>query len=165
MMTIRRLNPIADITLFNQSYSWLEQSPRWRRETEAVFGTLDYHEYIAALANPERCDIGIFECDTFTALVTLTLRAPAIYEVHFEARRGASPRAVVQAGWEIRDQMFDYYDMQVAFTWTPHWNRRVLAINKAIGFSPDNVSMFRGVARNQPIEWVRYSLSKERNGR
>jgi hypothetical protein len=155
---IRRLDPITDSALFEAAYNWLVDSPQWRKDTEAVFGTLDREEYLAATHAPHRIDIGVFEDGELTALVTLTLVGHSTYEVHFEASRGASAKTVVAAGWEIRDQMFRY-GMQCAYTWTPHWNRRVLAINKAIGFQPDNVSMWRGSIGDRTIEWVRYSLT------
>lgn len=156
---IRRLDAEKDADLFLQSWGWLETSPRWRQETEAVFGAVDQDNYFTALANPERIDIGVFERGEFTSLVTLTLRASNIYEVHLEAGPAASADAIIFAGWQIRERMFDY-GMQRAYTWTPHWNRPVLRINKAIGFLPDNVSMFRGTCRNNLVEWVRYSLRR-----
>lgn len=158
MTTLRRLNAEKDLDLFHQSWGWLEESPDWRKETEAVFGAVDQDSYFAALSNPERIDIGVFD-GAFIALVTLTLRAPSIYEVHLEAGPAASSQSIIFAGWQIRERMFDY-GMQRAYTWTPHWNRPVLAINKAIGFQPDNVSMLRGTCRGRLIEWVRFSLRR-----
>lgn len=159
MMTLRRLDPTADLALFAETWQWLEESPPWRKETEAIFGTVDHDEYFAALRNPERIDIGVFD-GPLTALVTLALRGRNIYEVHFEAKRGTRAESVIWAGWEIGEQMFSDYGMEMAYTWTPRWNRRVLAINKAIGFQPDNVTMLHGTCRGRLVEWVRYSIRK-----
>lgn len=162
-LSIRRLDPITDQLLFEQSYSWLMDGPEWRRESETVFGTLDHTEWLAQTHSPGRIDIGIFMDGVFTADTILTIRGHNIYEVHFDAKRGTPLEVVTEAGISIRDQMFAY-GMEWCYTWTPHWNRAVLAINKAIGFRPDNVSMLHGTCRGRLIEWVRYSL-RSTNGR
>lgn len=162
-LEIRRLDPTADHVLFEQSYQWLIDGPQWRRECEAVFGTLDRTKWLAQTYTQGRFDIGIFIDQHFAASVGLIVRGTSIYEVHFDAERGTPLEAVIDAGISIRDQMFDY-GMQWCYTWIPHWNRPVLAVNKAIGFHPDNVSMLHGTCRGRLIEWVRYSL-RNTNGR
>lgn len=155
---IHRLDPTTDTALFEQSYQWLMDGPQWRRETEAVFSSLNHTEWMAATNASDRIDIGVFLDGRFVADVILTVRGRDIYEVHFDAQRGVSLYVVIEAGKTIRDQMFQY-GMQWAYTWTPHWNRAVLAVNKAIGFRPSNVSMFRGSARGRLIEWVRWEIA------
>lgn len=158
--SIRRLDPITDSALFAETYRWLEEAPLWRRETEAVFGTLDLAEWLAGPSTPGRCDIGIFQDGVFVANVILTLKSRAVYEVHFDARRGATWSTIVRAGQDIRDILFGRYGAERAVTWTPRQNRAVLSINRAIGFRSDNVSMLYGKYRGRPIEWVQHSLRK-----
>lgn len=159
-MSIRRLNAESDYPLFEAMYGWLQDSPGWRRETEAIFGTMDHEEYIAATHNPERVDIGIFEDDELIADVILTLRAKHTYEVHLEAKRGANAGAILEAGREILATMFGRYGAKFAFMWTPSWNRAVIALNSAIGFHTDNVTMLHGTCRGRLVEWVRQSYGR-----
>lgn len=155
--SIRRLDSNIDEPLFRTMFTWLEQSPSWRRETEAVFGTLDLTEYLAATHWDRRIDVGVFVGSTLIACVTMTLTAKDTYEVHFEASRQADPAVVVAAGRVIRDQMFAY-GTQLAYTYTPRWNRTVLAINNALGFRPSGVIMLRGTCRGRLIEWLQYQV-------
>lgn len=158
--SIRRLNPITDTPLFAETYRWLMEGPEWRRETEAVFGTLNRSEFLAGPSMPGRCDIGIFDNKKFIANVILTICGRGVFEVHFEACREADPVVIVDAGQDIRDILFGRYGAERVITWTPKWNRTVLSINRAIGFRPNNVSMLYGKYRSRPIEWVQYSLRK-----
>lgn len=153
--SLRRLDPATDSALFAETYRWLMEGPEWRRETEEVFGTLNEAEFLRGPFAPGRCDIGIWDDTKFIANVVLTLRAQNVYEVHFDARRGANSKVVIAAGLDIRNRMFGVYGAQYAYTWTPHWNRGVLQINKALEFLPDNVTMLRGTCRGRVIEWVR----------
>lgn len=156
--TIRRLHLPADFSLYHTMYTWLVESPSWRQETEAIFGTLDWEAYMAAAQSPGRCDIGIFEDSQLIATVILTLTAKDTYEVHFEASPTARWETVVVAGERIRDMVFEIYGARLVYTWTPRWNRGVMAINKAIGFAPDYVTMFKGTCRGRLVEWARYSI-------
>lgn len=158
--TIRRLDPTDDEPLFHIAFGWLEDSPSWRRETEAIFGTLDRVQYLANTHDTHRIDIGVFDGPEFVADVILTLRAKGVYEVHFEAAPHADPTMVIEAGCAIRDQMFGEYDMRTAYTWTPKWNRGVLRINKALGFKPTGVKMLRGTARKRLVDWVQFELRR-----
>lgn len=157
-LEIRRLDPVADLALYDTAYRWLLDSPSWRQQTEAIFGTLDHDEYLAATHSEGRCDVGIFTDSGLVAIVILTLTAKHAYEVHFEAARNARPETIIEAGHMIRDQLFDTYGAQLAYTWTPSWNRTVLAIDKAIGFADDGVRMLHGTCRGRLIEWVRLSM-------
>lgn len=158
-VSIRRLDPTADEALFHLAFGWLEDSPSWRRETEAVFGTLNREEYLQATLAPHRIDIGVFRGPEFIALVTLTMNAVNIYEVHFEAAPDADPKLIIQVGQSIRDQMWEY-DARLFYTFTPHWNRGVLAINKALGFKPTGVIMAKGTCRGRLIDWLQYELRR-----
>lgn len=157
-LEIRRLDPVADGHLYDLSYSWLMSSPSWRQQTEAVFGTLDYTEYMNAVHDPGRCDVGIFVEGVLTAIITLTIRAKGVYEVHLEAAPHTPPEAIMEAGLAIKAQMFGVYGAQLAYTWTPSWNRAVLAIDKAIGFEDTGVRMLHGTCRGRLIEWVELSV-------
>lgn len=155
---IRRLDPWEDGHLLEEAFGWLVTSPSWRKQTEAVFGTLNWDDYLANAHDPGRVDIGIWVDGNFTAIVTLTIRAKNVYEVHFEAASSTPPEAVITAGQLIRDQLFGKYNAELAYTWTPKWNRGVLAIDKAIGFQPSNVTMLHGTCRGRLIEWVHLEL-------
>lgn len=150
---IRRLDPKKDGALFVTVFEWLLAAPEWLQTSEGIDPTVR----ITSIRNPANVFIGIFVEGELSAVVSLTLTGKHIYEVSLEARRGTNLELIALAGCEIRDQMFRY-GMQCAYTWTPRWNRPVLAVNKAIGFQPDNVSMWRGSVGDRTMEWVRYSL-------
>lgn len=162
---IRRLDPDADSALYAQMYEWTESAPKWLHDATAAFGALSREDYINGARWDRRIDIGIFDDDKLIACVTLILILHRIYEVHLEAARGADPELIIAAGLNIRDQLFGQYEAYEAFMWTPVWNRTVRRINKALGFEPDNVSMFRGVSHGKLIEWRRYSIRSTTNGR
>lgn len=152
------LDPDEDGELFDEAFSWLATSPPWRRATEAVFGTLDLDEYLAAAHSPGRVDIGVFDGGELVALVTFTIRAKGVYEVHLEAKPGASAELVTTAGCLIRDQIFGKYGAQMVFAWVPKCNRPVRAVLKAIGFSASHVTMRHGIYRDRVIEWEQLSI-------
>lgn len=159
-LEIRRLDPAYDKWRYEASYFWLENSPVWRQHTEAVFGTLDYDEYMAARWGEKRIDIGIFADNAYIAKVVLHLVAKNTYEVSLESMRTAPIDAVITAGLSIRDQLFGQYGAQVAFAWVPRWAKSVQAILCAIGFSSDGVTMLRGTCRGRVIEWQRFSIRR-----
>lgn len=140
MLTIRRLLDTDD-QLFAEIERWRANSPSWRQEP------ID--------PGAARIDIGVFDDGELIADVVLVLQAKDIYEVHLEAKRGASLDTIIEAGRTIRDQMFGY-GMQLAFVWVPRQHREVKEIIKAIGFQPDYVSMLQGNGRL--VERERFSL-------
>ena len=159
-LAIRRIDPMQDGPLIEHSFSWLLNSPVWRQQTEDVFGTLDYQDYIVAHNNERRIDIAVFEGKYHRAVVTLHLVAKNTYEVSLQADRKARPDVIIAAGCLIRDQLFGLYQAQLVYAWVPRWAKGVKAILTAVGFLPDCVTMARGTARRRLIEWDRYSLRR-----
>lgn len=157
-LEIRRLDPTEDELLFKLAYRWLYHSPHWRRDTEEVFGTTNFTEYMAATHDSHRIDIGVFEDDQLTAIVIFTLRAKDTYEVHLEAPRSADPATIVEAGCHIRDQIFGWYNARLVYAWVPRLNTSVIAILQAIAFQPTHVSMLRTTPRGRVTEWVQLSI-------
>lgn len=160
LLSIRRLDPTADYRLFEWAFGWLHESPTWRQHSEAVFGTLDFDEYLAAAQDEKRIDIGIFDEDYFAAKVVLHLVAKNTYEVSLESNRATLHSLIAAAGLSIRDQLFGQYGAEAVFAWVPRWAKGVQAILRAIGFSPDHVSMLRGTCRGRTIEWLRFSIGR-----
>lgn len=157
-LTIRRLDPTNDEALYHIAFGWLEDAPKWRRETEAVFGTLDREQYLDNRLVPNRVDVGVFTGPEFVALITLMLIDVGIYEAHFESTPDCPRDVIVRAAQMVAHQMFTDYGMQAVYTWVPRYNRPVAAINKAIGFRRDGVNMLHGTCKGKLIDWVRYSL-------
>jgi hypothetical protein len=159
-LNIRRLDPVTDRAVHLWAWRWLLDSPSWRRHAEAVFGTLDREEYLAALTDERRLDIGIWDGPLFIAKVVLHLTAKHTYEVSLEADRRANPATIITAGRLIHGQLFGNYGAECVYAWMPRWARGVQTILTAIGFSADHVTMARGTARRRLIEWDRYSLRR-----
>lgn len=159
-LEIRRLDPTNDQWLLQASYSWLNNSPTWRQHAEAVFGTLDRAEYMAAHHNERRIDIGVFAGKYYLAKITFHLVAKNIYEVSLESDRSTPPDAIILAGLSIRAQLFGQYGATAVFAWVPRWARGVQAILYAIGFRADGVIMLKGQCRGRTIEWERFSIGR-----
>lgn len=159
MLDLRRLDPIADEPLFHIAFGWLEDSPRWRQEAEAVFGTLDREQYLAAATDSHRLDVGVFDGPEFIANIVLVLRAKGVYEAHLEAAPTAPATLVVQAAQMVANQLFVDYGAAAIYCWVPKCNRSVAKLNKAIGFQPDGVIMARGTVRGKLVDWHRYSMT------
>lgn len=150
----RRLRYPADTVLFETAYSWLEAGPAWRRDSEHTWGVSDRTTYFAALSNPVRADVGVFVAGVFSALITLTMRGPTLYEVHLEAKRGTPIEAIMIAAEGIKVTISNLGARHL-FAWVPRCNAPVARILKAIGFLPSHVTMWRG---ERPREWKLYSL-------
>lgn len=157
-LSIKRLDPAADEPLYHIAFGWLEDAPRWRKEAEGVFGTLDREAYLTAATDPARMDVGVFDGPEFVALIALVLRARGVLEVYLEARPRISPTLLVQAAQSVAHQLFTSLGIQVIYSWVPACNRAVHKLNKAIGFQTDHVTMLRGTVRGKPLDWQRYSL-------
>lgn len=156
-LEIHRIDPARDYELFEESYRWLKTSPRWRRDTEAVFGTLDYGEYLAASHRPGRVDIGVFD-GNLVAKVALHLVAKNTYEVSLESMRTANSAVIVEAGRLIRDQLFGWYSAELAVMWILTRHTGMQRIANAIGFQPTGVSMLRRTPAGRVMEWQLFSL-------
>lgn len=159
-LEIRRLDPTNDQWLFRVAHNWLVESPSWRRDTEAVFGTLDRTAYLTATHDDHRIDIGIFLDNQLEAIVTFTLRAKGVFEVHLEAARRADAVTIATAGCIIRDQIFAQ-GAQLVYAWVPRRNSAVRTILHAIGFRADNVSMFRTTPQGKVTEWIKLSIGAD----
>ena len=156
-MELHRIDPARDYELFEESWRWLQESPRWRRDTEAVFGTLDHGEYLAAAHHPGRVDIGVFG-GNLVAKVALHLIAKNTYEVSLEAARTAPPTVIIAAGRLIRDQLFGWYGAQHAAMWILARHTGMKAIASAIGFAFSGVTMLRRTPRGRVMEWQLFTL-------
>lgn len=159
-MNLRRLDPIADEPLLHIAFGWLEDAPRWRQESEAIFGTLDREQYLQNAVSPYRVDVGVFDGPEFVADIILYLRAKGVYEAHLEAKPDAIPELVADAARMVAAQLFTNYGAVLIYTWVPHFNRPVHKLNKAIGFGCDNVNMLRGTVRGRLVDWQRYSMRR-----
>lgn len=159
-LTIRRLDPAQDEFLIEHAFSWLLNSPIWRQNTEEVFGTLNYQDYLAAHHDSGRVGIAVFEGKYHRATVTLHLTAKHTYEVSLEADRATSLGVLMEAGRLIRDQLFGLYNAELVYAWVPMHAVGVRAVLTSIGFTTDRVTMLRGVTHSRLIEWELYSLRR-----
>lgn len=152
---LRRLDPKADELLYMQAYSWLAESPRWRKDSEAVW---EPEDYLAATHDPARMDVGVFDGGEMVATITLNLRAVGLYEVHLEAAPRTKVGLVVEAGREAADWMFNCYGAQQIWCWVVRANRPMRKIIKSIGFASSGVTMWRGVSHGKLIEWQQFTI-------
>jgi hypothetical protein len=159
-LEIHRIDPARDYELFEKCYRWLQRSPRWRRDTEAVFGTMDQEEYLAAAHRPGRVDIGVFD-GNLIAKVALHLVARNTYEVSLEASRNVNLEAIIIAGCLIRDQLFGWYGAELAVMWVLTRHTGMHRIVHAIGFKPTGVTMLRRTPAGRVMEWQLFTLRSD----
>lgn len=156
MLTIRRLDPTTDVPLYQAAWQWNADAPRWVRDCAKVFEAADFAEYLAQAADRCRIDVGIWEDDQFTGLITLVLRATGIYEAYLAAKRGASLDHFGAAIEDIK-AVLTASDMVQTFVWIAAQNRVILNLCEAAGFQPTGLEMYKGATHNRPIRWRQMS--------
>lgn len=154
---LRMLDPVADTNLLQQTFEWLQTAPQWRRDTVAVFGHDNLSTWLYNAQGPARCDIGVWVDKEFVADIILTARGPGIVEVHFEAKARTDPQHLLTAFEIVRDRAWEQGLIE-AYTWTPTFNRLIIAMDKAIGFVDQGVRMFKGQTHGKAVQWVKLTI-------
>lgn len=155
-LTIRRLNATADIALYETAWAWNTDAPRWVRDCAKVFEAATFAEFLAQAADPARADVGVWEDDQFTGLITLILRRTGIYEAYLAAKRGAS---LDHFGAAIEDvkAVLTRSGMVQTFVWIAAQNRAILNLCETAGFDSTGLEMYKGATHGRPIRWRQMS--------
>lgn len=155
---LRRLDPATDQELFQTTWDWFAAAPQWYRDAHTAFNDDKQSDWLYNAGAPGRCDIGVWHDETFIADIILTACSARTVEVHFESAPNADTAALLSAFEMVRDRAWAQ-GIQRAVTWTPRFNRTILALDKAIGFVDRGVRMFKGITHGKPIEWVELSIA------
>lgn len=166
-MMIRRLEPVSDRGLLEESRRWIESAPRWLREADSVLGEEGFEAFYGRAFKDSHVDVGVFE-DGLIGLFSATLLGHGVYEAHLRARRGAKLELIGEAGFQLLNQLFEV-GANVVFIWTATVNRAARIIADLSGLRPDGITIIKGAYKvtrldgtenEKVIEWQRYNLSR-----
>lgn len=157
-MYLRALKP-EDKGLLREAFEWARNSPQWFRDMDAVYPFKDFDEYYEAACGPLQIDYAVFDNDLI-GIFTIAQVSTGIFNVHVEAKRGASLRVLTEAACVIRDKLFEAGVVEL-FGWVARVNRGVMRLGLMCGFKPDGVTMFKGQYKGRVIEWKRLSCSRQ----
>lgn len=99
-MSLRLLDPVKDLELFREAYSW-----RSRPKKHAQPDRLPFEDFAAE--NPFHIVIGVFDEDEFVAAFLLWEYEAGQYEAHFTSRRHVDRTTLITAGHEIIRLFFE----------------------------------------------------------
>lgn len=151
-LTIRRLDPATDTALYAAAWAWNTDAPRWVRDCAKVFEAADFVEFLCQATDPARADVGIWEDNKFTGLITVVLRATGIYEAFLAAKRGASLDILGTAIEDVK-AVLTRSGMFQTFVWIAAQNRAILTLCELAGFSLTGLEMYKGATHSRPIRW------------
>lgn len=155
-LTIRRLNATTDADLYKTAWAWNTNAPRWMRDCLKVYEADDLAEFLRRAADPARADVGVWQDDQFTGMITLILRAVGIYEAYLAAKRGSSLDPLGDAIEDVK-AVLTRYGMVQTFVWIAAQNRAILNLCEAAGFNSTGLEMYKGATHGRPIRWRQMS--------
>ena len=151
-LTIRRLDPTTDTALHAAAWDWNTAAPRWVRDCAKVFEVPTFAEFLAQASDPGRVDVGVWEGDNFTGLITIILRDTHVYEVFLAAKRGACLDALGTAIEDVK-AVLTRAGMLQTFVWIAAQNRAILTMCEALGLNFTGLEMYKGATHGRPIRW------------
>lgn len=160
-MMYRRLNALADESLFAQAYMWAQEAPRWFRESEEVFNGESFGDYHLKVCEENRFSVGFFENEILVALMTFTEWAPGLLEVDLSAARGVNVKELGDSAFELRCQFFER-GLKELFSFVDSRNKGAIGICHEAGLKEDGVEMYRGASGSKPIRWIRLNYDYNR---
>lgn len=159
-MTIRRLDPSVDLDCYRQVWAWHEALPRWVRDALSAYSVATFDEYMK-LADGPRTSIGVFDGDTLIAMITVDLVAKDVYELHLASVRRPSSELILEAFVNLSKVLFEELKARMAVSFTPSYDKGILALVRAAGMRQDGVEKLHGVSRGKVVRWVRSIITKD----
>lgn len=157
---IRKLDPSSDRELYRKVWAWYELLPKWAHDVLAVYSVETFDEYMELASGP-RTNIGIFDGEKFIAMITVELVAKDVYELHLASERRPSPELILEAFVNLSKVLFEELKARAAVSFTPSYDKGILALVKAAGMRQDGVEKLRGVSRNKVVHWTRSIITKD----
>lgn len=151
---IRALNRWLDTDLYRQAWSWHESFPRWVQDALAAYSVETFEEYLD-LAKGARANVGVFNEGNFVAMITVELVASGVYEVHLSSIRRPPREIIIEAMLNVTKTVFEDLNAKVGFSFTPDYDKGIIALVRAIGMRQDGVEKLRGISRGKPVRWIR----------
>lgn len=113
------------------------------------------------LANGPRTNIGVFDSDTLIAMITVELVANGVYELHLASARRPSRELILEAFVNLSKVLFEELKAQMAVSFTPSYDKGILALVRAAGMRQDGVEKLHGVSRGRVVRWQRSIITND----
>lgn len=157
---IRKLTPKLDLECYQQVWAWFQSLPRWAHDALAAYSVETFEEYLE-LANGPRTNVGVFDGEEFIAMITVELAAPRVYELHLSSARRPPVEPILEAFVNLAKVLFEDLNAQMAVSFTPSYDRGVLALVRAAGMRQDGVEKLKGQSRGKVVRWVRSIITEK----
>lgn len=145
MLELRVLDPVEDIELFKEAYSWRTRPKKHVQPNRAPFKSF-------VSDDPRQMVIGLFNGQFIAAFVFYEFD-PQQYECHFTSRRGSSKENLIEGGKQIRDACLQNGAKELC-AWITKRNLALKSYLEALDFSPIEEREFEG----KPF--VRYRVTR-----
>lgn len=157
---IRKLDPSTDLDCYRVCWSWFQDLPRWAHDILAVYSVEKFEDYIE-LANGARANIGVFDGEQFIAMITVEWLAKGVYELHLSSSRRPNVELIIEAFVNLSKTLFEEMDAKMAVSFTPSYDKGILAMVRAAGMRQDGVEKLKGVYRGRVIRWRRSIITAD----
>lgn len=156
---IRKLNPKTDIDLYREVWKWYEDLPQWAHDVLAAYSVDTFEEYMKLVDGP-RTNIGVFDDDKFIAMITVELIAKDVYELHLASARRPSAELILEAFINLAKVLFEDLKARMAVSFTPSYDKGILALVRAAGMRQDGVEKLHGISRGKVVHWIRSVITE-----
>lgn len=157
---IRKLDPATDIDCYQAVWGWYQSLPKWAYDVLAVYSVATFEEYLE-LANGARANIGVFDGDKFIAMITVEWLAVGVYELHLSSSRRPNVELIIEAFVNLSKTLFEEMGAKMAVSFTPSYDKGILAMVSAAGMRQDGVEKLKGQRKGRTIHWLRSIITAE----
>ena len=155
MISIRRLDPDKDRTLYKEVFEWEQGYPRWLRDAEKSCG-MSLEEFLLVGTLERRADVGVFTPE-LTGMVSVNFdRGSKVFEGHVWAKRGTSLETLADAILNVIHCCVKDLGLEGFFVWVVKRNNPIKKLCDMIGCVRDGETVFDGESHGKPIEWQRW---------
>lgn len=162
MITIRRLDPVADEALFRQAFSWENENlPRWYTEAHNVWGVDTWEEYLERTRRDTQIDTGVFTEDgAFVGLVTVIRERPGIWEAHLSGATHGKPDYLAMGAMMTAHSLFQAGVATAFISWVMSRHHGAARVNEIAGMKRTGITLLKGQVRNRLIEWQLWMMTQ-----
>jgi hypothetical protein len=149
---------MKDAALYQEACSWDEDYPEWYRACKKAFGLDDLERLHQHIFDEMSLAIGVFDNDSYVALLDLKHIGNGVLEIQVYARRGCDILMLTTACCSLKDLL--NHGVNEIFALVATINRPMVKICEMAGMKPDGVRVLQGSIGNKVIEWKRFSLAR-----
>lgn len=161
MNGLRRLDPDSDHLLIIEALNWVNDYPRWARDADSAWGHIEDEDYLEMMRTDAQIDIGVFVDNEQVAMITVARVSKGIVNTHLLVKRGANPVEIIKAADALKYSLWTELHVTEIWAWLATPNKGVQRIIQSIGFTRDEIRMFKGKTHGKLITWERFSWKRE----